>query len=176
MSAAAVGTAVASQLSDTAKNTLVFAAIGVGAFAIWKVVDTINDTAEVLNIKDSKEEKKAKKVVASFEKTNDFKLAFTPNIWKGKLSNVITISAAEAIKRAKVLNDAFGGLLNDKEEQIYGVYRTTPSKASMVKIAAAYWVTYKSDLYQELKSRLDSVEMQEVIKIINSKKDFTPKR
>jgi len=170
------GSAIASQFSDKAKNTLVFGVVALVGFAVYKYVSIGSSIAEGLNLKDSKEDKRAKKVVVSFEKSRDFKLAFTPGAWKGNFSNVITISPIEAIKRAKVINGAFGGLLNDDEEKIYGVYRTTPSKASMVKIAVAYWVTYKKDLYQELRSRLDDLEMEIILKIVKSKKDYTPKK
>jgi hypothetical protein len=93
----------------------------------------------------------------------------------GKIGDYLTISNRQAIDFAIDINKAFGGLLNDEEEKIYGVYRQTPSKASMMKIALAYWATYKKDLYTELKSRLDSVEMQTIISIVKSKKIGTKK-
>lgn len=168
--------AVGKSLPPAAINTIAIGAVVLVGFAIYKSVDVAESVAEGLNLKDSEEEKRAKKVVDSFEKTNEFKLAFTPDLWKGKLSNVATISTKEALKRAKIINSAFGGALNDDEEKIYGVYRTTPSKASMVKIAAAYFVTYKKDLYQELKSRLHELEVEVIVEIVKSKKDSTPKK
>jgi hypothetical protein len=169
MSVATKITSASAGLSDTAKNVIVIGGVALVGFAVYKVFDGVNSVAESLNLKDTKEEKKAKKELDKFELSNDFKLAFTPDLWMGKIGDYLTISNRQAIDKA------FGGLLNDEEEKIYGVYRQTPSKASMMKIALAYWATYKKDLYTELKSRLDSVEMQTIISIVKSKKIGTKK-
>ena len=141
-------------------------------WTIYKVNGAINSAAELLQIQDTAEEKKAKNDVADFETGNDLKLAFTPDYWIGKMDKISTITALTAVKHATTINEAFGKV-NDNEEQIYGVFRAIGSKASIAKMATAYFVRFKTDLYQELKARLSVEELVIIISIVKAKKDYT---
>lgn len=171
-------------LSDTAKNTLVFTGVAIAGYLLYKTVTLVSDVTSVVtdplkNINKTFEEQKAaalklKKEISDFEKTDDYKLAFTPDMWQGKTKDIIFISNDNALKFAKSIKDSFT-LADDDEERIYGTYRQIPSKASMMKVAVYYFSYYKADLYQTLKAKLGQEELKVIIDIIKSKKDFTKK-
>lgn len=171
-------------LSDTAKNALVFTGIGVSLWLGYKIVSTVSNvvdtvTSPVKNVNEAIKQQqeaaaKLKKEISDFEKTNDYKLAFTPDMWQGKTSDIVFISNENALKFAKDINSAFG-TINDDEEKIYGVYRQIPSKASAMKVAVYYFSYFKADLYQTLKNKLSDAELKVIIDIVKSKKDFTKK-
>lgn len=179
MSVAKVASAAAG-LSDTAKNILVGGVVLAGGYLVYKTVSSVTGAVsaagEALNLKDTAEEKAATSDIIKFEKTTYFKLAFSPDPWKGKTATLRLIGGAKARAYAANIYVAFrSNLLNDDEERIYGVYRQLPTKADMALMATAYWYDYKKDLYTELKTRLNQTELNEVLKIVKSKKDFIKK-
>lgn len=171
-------------LSDKAKNFLVFSGVAIGSYLLYKTVTLVSDVTSVVtdplkNINKTFEEQKAaalqlKKKITDFEKTDDYKLAFSPDMWQGKTKEVIFISDENAKRFAKEIKESLS-LVNDDEERIYGVYRNIVSKASMMKVAVYYYSFYKADLYQTLKSNLTDSEIAVIIDIVKSKKDFTKK-
>ena len=171
-------------LSDTAKNVIVIGGVALVGFGIYKVfsivdgvtsavTDPLNDIKDVVDKKKELANKLANEL-AKWENSKDFKMAFTPDPWKGKIGNYSLVSNEVAMSFAKRLYDAIDKL-DDDESAVYDVYRRTPSKASMMKVATAFSVKYKKDLYTELKDNLNTVELLKIAKIISDKKDYTKK-
>ena len=61
---------------------------------------------------------------------------------------------------------------NDVEEEIYGVFRGLPTKASMAFLAQRFFAKYSRDLYSYLDEYLNDDEMIRLNSIISPKPDY----
>lgn len=152
---------MATQKIDT--NLLLIGGLFIGGYFIIKPI------LEKLGLKESKEDKEIKAKLKEQEKTY--------NIWGGiqslqkaagsnKKITLLTVAGADFY--AKQIKNAFG-VLNDNEEQIFGVFRGIRFKSQVASIVSSYAKLYKADLLTTLKSKLSESEFNEVINIIETK-------
>lgn len=91
---------------------------------------------------------------------------FKPTVWQTVPAQRLYTSAYARSLADKIKN-AFG-LLNDKETEIYGVFRSLKDRANVSQIAFAYLAKYNKDLLGELSDRLNKSELQVIYNIINA--------
>jgi hypothetical protein len=103
-----------------------------------------------------------KNVVNVISKSTYFKPAYYKTA--GSLN---LLSSVEAKKAAENIKDAWG-IINDDEEQVYGVFRSLTHKVQVSQIAEAYNKEYNEDLAGELISRLGKDELKMIYDITDA--------
>ena len=126
---------------------------------------TQRDTTKIKQeSREEKAETKAEKAqIIELLSDNEY---FKPGIWKGiPAKRLYTTEYSRQL--ATKIKKAFG-LLNDKEEVIYAVFRSLKDKANISQIAFAYMALYNTDLLGELIARLSKSELQMIYNIIEN--------
>jgi hypothetical protein len=144
-------------------NLVLIAGLFVGGYFIIKPI------LEKFGLKSSAEDKALEKALK--EQESKFNIwAGIPSLKKaaGTRKNIIVLTAAGSDFYAKQIKQAFG-TFNDDEEKIYGVFRQLRYKSQVASIVDAYFKLYKTDLLTQLKSKLSDSELNEIIKIIETK-------
>jgi len=119
----------------------------IGGFAVYKIL-------QKLGIVKTQDDVKDQVLIDSFEGSNDW---FNPS--KKLPAKALILTSKYQTLLVKRLWDAKGGLLNDDEEKIYGVFRLLKTKSQVVSLAAAFYVKHKKDLYMWLKSFFEKQAM-----------------
>jgi len=144
-------------------NLFLIAGLFVGGYFVIKPI------LEKLGLKSSAEDIALEKALR--EQESKF------NIWAGIASlkkaagtrkNITVLTAAGSDFYAKQINSAFG-IINDDEQKIFGVFRQLRFKAQVASIVDAFYRLYKKDLLTTLKSKLSESELNEIVKIIETK-------
>lgn len=144
-------------------NLLMIGGLFVGGYFIIKPI------LEKLGLKESADEAAAKAKLKEQETIY--------NIWGGITSlqkaagnkkKIVLLTSSGADYNAKTINNAFG-IVNDNEDQIFGVFRSLRYKSQVASIVSAYYKLFKKDLLTTLKSRLSQAEINEIINIIETK-------
>ena len=82
------------------------------------------------------------------------------------------LTSAGATMLAKQIKNAWGGLLNDNEEQVYGALKMINSWVKLSQVAEKYYLLYGEDLGREIKARLSDDEFYTVTQIVNTYKKY----
>jgi len=155
--------ATAADRNENIKTGALIAGIYIGYQYILKPL------LETLNLKESAEEKRAKEVQQSQLKegiwTPQYVDKLLANIPKGYVLKILTYSDSK--KLAENINDAFGGILNDNESQIYAQFRALSYWSQLSQVVKRYRELYNEDLLGELQSRLSDSEMIVIYDIVN---------
>jgi hypothetical protein len=77
------------------------------------------------------------------------------------------ITTAGADKVAKLIEDSFGGILNDKEEQVYGALRLLKNQVQLSQVAHRYYLLFNNELAREIQTRFSDSEFMNVVNIVN---------
>ena len=135
-----------------------------GGVAVYYVV--VKPLLEALNIKDSDEEKKDKKLQEETEnlatKDNYWKPSFYKQVINGYRSMIFTQASADNL--CKRLMGA-SGQINDLETVIYGIFRQCNYKSQVSFLAERFFVLYRKDLYLWLKE--DVLNQSELNIVLN---------
>lgn len=110
----------------------------------------------------AKEKAVSKDVKNIVSKTTYFKPTYYKNSGSMNL-----ISQLEAKQAAENIHDAWG-IMNDDEEQIYGVFRSLTSKEQVSQVAEAYNKAFNKDLAGDLMSRLSKAELKVIYDITDA--------
>ncbi len=99
--------------------------------------------------------------------SNAFDIRYSENIGKkiGKPIYMLTVASAKGF--AKDIKDAWG-VIDDDENKIYGVFRALKDQVQVSQVAYQYYMasTDKINLIDDLKSRLSSDEVGQVLNIV----------
>lgn len=91
---------------------------------------------------------------------------FNPN-WYKSVPGAVLITRASAESLSAIIYDAFG-LLNDKEDAVYAVFRQLKAKTQVSWLADVFFQKFNADLYQYLRGRMSDSEMDIVHGIVNN--------
>ncbi|GIV28687.1 MAG: hypothetical protein KatS3mg027_2501 [Bacteroidia bacterium] len=80
----------------------------------------------------------------------------------------IKFRSNDADNVAKLIHDSFGAF-NDNEAQVYNAFQSIPTKVAVSLVAHRYKSIYGKDLRSVLTDKLNTSEVQTVIKIISKK-------
>lgn len=136
----------------------VAAGVGIVKFVVFPLL-------EGLNLKKTEEEEK---------KTEDKEVQnkegiWTPNYYKAVIPGydrqLYTYSASMNI--AKKIYNAWGGVLNDKEEQVYAAFRSIPNKIVLSQVVERYAELTGEDLLEDLEARMSDTEVGNVLDIVS---------
>lgn len=136
----------------------------IGGFAVYKILQKIGIVKSASDVADQK-------LMDKYESSNDN--WFTPTKKLPKKALILTKKYQELL--AKKLWFAKGSWLNDDEDAIYGVFRLLKTKSQVTSLSAYFYLKYNQDLYLWLKDMLSPSEFGNVLKIVNSKPDYTVK-
>lgn len=148
---------------------VVVGGVSLAGFLVYKAFQGVNALLESFNLKDTKEEKENQDLVDKATGTNiDKYREFDPNFWTSLGSTILVYTEEYSKAQAKVIDSAWG-TFNDDEEKVYGVFNSARSKAHISRIAQEYLKYTGKDLLYDMKSRLSSDELAQVIRITQSK-------
>lgn len=76
------------------------------------------------------------------------------------------LKAAAADSYAKDIHDAWG-LFNDDEDKVYGAFRALKDQVQVSQVAQKYYIKQHINLIDDLRARMSSDEVGEILKIVN---------
>ena len=139
-------------------NLLFKAGLVIGGYFI-----VIKPLLEFLGLKKDKEDKEA---AANIENFKGWDPRYYQNVSAaGKPTTYIKVSGADKV--ANLIEDSFGGLLNDKEEQAYGALRSLKNQVQLSQVSHRYFLLFNKELARELQSRFSDTEFMNVVNIVN---------
>ena len=100
--------------------------------------------------------------------SNAFDIRYFETIGKKLNKPLYMLTQASAKGFAKDIRDSWGGLLPDDEDKIYGVFRALKDHVQVSQVAFQYYnaSTDKVNLIDDLKSRLSTDEIGQVLEIV----------
>lgn len=148
--------------SEDIKPLIFPLAIVVGGFIFGKKL------LEILQITDTKEEKKTTADATALEKSNYWNPAFATDTEKGKYKTVQLLTSATGNSLAeKIYNSK--GVFNDDEDAIFGVFNSLNYQSQVSSLAGWFYKKYSYDLYSYIKSFFSESELQQLKNIIDKK-------
>jgi len=139
-------------------NLLFKAGLAIGAYFI-----VVKPLLEFLGLKKDKEDKEA---AANIENFKGWDPRYYQNVSAAnKPTTYIKVSGADKV--ANLIENSFGGLLNDKEEQAYGALRSLKNQVQLSQVSHRYFLLFNKELARELQSRFSDTEFMNVVNIVN---------
>lgn len=151
-------------LDPKTKGIVAVGGLLIGGYLVVQVVSGAKGLLEALGLKDSKEDKEEDRLIENASKYPQF----NPNYWWEGSSTAakkwLVYKDESAKTAAKKIKNAWG-VFDDDEAAVTGVFRNARSKAHVSRIADAYFKLYSIGLFDDLKARLSSTELSDVIRI-----------
>ena len=92
---------------------------------------------------------------------------FDPTIWQ-QYGGTWPLTVVQATAYAKTLDSARGGLFNDNEAAVYGVFQALKSKAAVSFLANTFEIIYGVSLAYFLQDFLSDSEFAGIVSIVNA--------
>lgn len=108
---------------------------------------------------------------AGLEESDAFDIRYWNSLGPKIKKSYYMLKAAAANSFAKDINDGFGWLINDKPK-IYGAFRALKDKVQVSQVANAYYIKYKINLIDDLRSHLGTDQVGQVMQIVAKLPDY----
>ena len=162
-------------MTNSNKDMLKIGAIGLGLiFGYSKVIVPI---LEALNLKQTSEEKSQDE---SIDKGGASGKPQSKNPWSRQYINILNTTAPAG---ARILLLTVSGMKSlaktiydskqwygDDEAKLYGAFRSITSHSQLSQLSGFFYTEYKKDLYEYVKSFLNTEELATVTDIVNNMK------